>query len=77
MNDRPIDDHEMPPEIDFGKGVRAAIISPLGPKSSCLFRLSEACGSIFLEKPQTKGVGLSELLSEVLKRDIEISEALK
>ena len=65
MNDRPIDDHEMPPEIDFGKGVRGLHHIPAGAK-------------VFLPvKAEQKGVALSELLTDVLKRDIEINEALK
>ena len=31
----------------------------------------------FSAKGEQKGIGLSELLTEVLKRDIEINEALK
>jgi hypothetical protein len=31
----------------------------------------------FSEKAERKGVGLSQFLTDVLKRDIEISEALK
>ena len=31
----------------------------------------------FSDKAERKGIGLSELLTDVLKRDIEINEALK
>ena len=48
MNNRPIDDNDMPAEIDFLKGVA-----------------------------EQRGVDLSDLVTEILRRDIEISEALK
>jgi hypothetical protein len=39
--------------------------------------LREGFGSTSLGKAEQRGVELSELVTEVLKRDIEINEALK
>ena len=62
MTSQPIDE-EMPAEIDFRKATRGRHHIPV-----------EATVS---QKADSKGVGLSQLLTEVLKRDIAINEALK
>jgi hypothetical protein len=54
-------DEEMPAEIDFSKATRGRHQIPVE--------------ATFSEKAGRKGVGLSQLLTEVLKRDIEINEA--
>ena len=70
-------DEEMPVEIDFGKATRgrhhiAAEANVFLPAS-----IEKSVWEYFSEKAERKGVGLAELLSDVLKRDIEINEALK
>ena len=55
----------------------ASITSRPAPGYSCLFPLSEVSGNTFSGKAEQKGVELSELVTDILKRDIEITEALK
>lgn len=78
MNNRLIDDDDdMPPEIDFSKGVRGLHHIPPGAKVLLPASIESGVWEYFSQKAEQKGVDLSELLTEVLKRDIEISEALK
>jgi len=77
MNNRPIDDDEMPAEIDFSKGVRGLHHIPSGAKVLMPVSIERGVWEYFSGKAEQRGVGLSELVTEVLKRDIEINEALK
>jgi hypothetical protein len=77
MNNRPIDDDDMPPEIDFTKGVRGLHHIPPGAKVLMPVSIERSVWEYFSGKAELRGVDLSELVSEVLKRDIEINEALK
>jgi len=70
------DDH-MPDEIDFGKGVRGLHYIPPNAKVYLTASIEQSVWRYFSAKARKKGVDLSELLTEVLKRDIEINEALK
>ena len=76
MSDRPIKD-EMPSEIDFSKGVRGLHHIPAGAKVFVPTSIERSVWEYFSSKAEQKGVDLSELLTDVLKRDIEINEALK
>lgn len=62
MTNQPIDE-EMPAAIDFSNATRGRHHVPVEAASS--------------EKADRKVVGLSQLPTEVLKRDIAINEALK
>ena len=77
MSDQPIDDNEMPVEIDFSRGVRG--LHHVAPDAKVFMPASIERGvwEYFSGKAEQRGVVLSELLTEVLKRDIEINEALK
>ena len=77
MNDRPTEDDKMPAEIDFSKGVRGLYHIPAGAKVFLPASIERSVWEYFSGKAEQKGIGLTELLTEVLKRDIEISEALK
>lgn len=71
------DDREMPAEIDFSNGVRGLhYISP-GAKVLMPVQIEQGVWRYFSEKAQQRGVDLSDLLTEVLKRDIEINKALE
>ncbi|MBV9295376.1 MAG: hypothetical protein JOY62_13700 [Acidobacteriaceae bacterium] len=69
--------NEMPAEINFSKGVRG--LHYIAPDATVFVPASIERGvwEYFSEKAEQKGVELSELLSEVLRRDIEINEALR
>ncbi|HTA47475.1 MAG TPA: hypothetical protein VK789_33765 [Bryobacteraceae bacterium] len=71
------DDDEMPAAIDFSKGVRG--LHHIPARSSVLMPVSveRSVWEYFAGKAQQRGVPLSELVTEILKRDIEINEALK
>jgi hypothetical protein len=77
MNSQPDENHEMPPEIDFSKGVRGLHHIPSGAKMLMPVSIERSVWEYFSGKAEQRGVGLSELVTEVLKRDIEINEALK
>ncbi len=75
MTDQPIDD--IPDEIDFSKGARGLHHIPAGAKVFLPASIEQSVWEYFSAKAHQKGVGLSELLTDVLRRDIEINEALK
>ena len=77
MSERLIDDDEIPPEIDFSKGVRGLHHIPVPAKVFMPASIERSVWEYFSVKAQQKGVDLSELLTDVLKRDIEISKALE
>ena len=67
----------MPVEIDFRDGVRGLHHIPPGAKVFLPASIERRVWEYFAGKAQQKGIDLSELLTDVLKRDIEINEALK
>jgi hypothetical protein len=77
MNNPPIDDPDMPADIDFRKGVRGLHNIPTGAKVLMAVSIERSAWEYFSGKAEQRGVDLSELVTEVLKRDIEIIEALK
>jgi hypothetical protein len=68
---------EMPAEIDFTKGVRGLHHIPSEAKVFMPISIEREVWEYFSGKAEQKGVDLSELVTEVLRRDIEINEALK
>ena len=77
MNNQPIEDNDMPAEIDFSRGVRGLHHIPPGAKVWMPVSIERSVWEYFSGKAEQRGLDLSELLTEVLKRDIEINEALK
>ena len=67
----------MPAEIDFSKGVRGLHHIPDDAKVLMPASIERSVWEYFSDKAEQRGVDLSELLTEILKRDIEINEALK
>ena len=76
MNNQPEDDG-MPAEIDLSKGIRGLHCIPASAKIMMSASIEKSVWEYFSGKAEQRGVDLSELLTEVLKRDIEINEALK
>jgi hypothetical protein len=76
MKDKPMPD-DIPVEVDFSKGVRGLHHIPADATVFVPASIERGVWEYFSGKAEEKGVELSELLSEVLKRDIEINEALK
>ncbi|MBI2816908.1 MAG: hypothetical protein HYX72_08200 [Acidobacteria bacterium] len=77
MSGQPLENNDMPDEIDFSKGVRGLHHIPPGAKVFLPASIERSVWEYFAGKAGEKGVELSELLTEILKRDIEINEALK
>jgi len=77
MSEGPINNDPMPEEIDFREGVRGVHHIPPDAKVFLPASIERSVWQYFSAKAEQKGVGLSELLTDVLKRDIEINEALK
>lgn len=70
-------DDDMPDEIEFSKGVRGLHHVSPGAKVVVPASIERGVWEYFSEKAEQTGVALSELLSEILRRDIEINEAPK
>ena len=77
MNSQQADGNDMPAEIDFSKGVRGRHHIPPGAQVLMPASIEKSVWEYFSGKAEQRGIQLSELLSEVLRRDIEINEALK
>ena len=77
MNYQPSEDTDMPAEIDFSKAVRGLHHIPTGAKVMMPASIERSVWEYFSGKAEQRGVDLADLLTEVLKRDIEINEALK
>ena len=77
MIELPIEDNEMPAEINFRKAVRGLHHIPAGSKVLLPASIERSVWEYFSNKAEKKGVQLSDLLTDVLKRDIEITEALR
>lgn len=70
MTDQTGKAEEMPAEIDFSKGTRGLHHIGPGEKIFLPASIERSVWEYFSRKAQQQGVGLSELLSEVLRRDI-------
>ncbi len=68
---------EMLTEIDFSKGVRSLHPVPIEATVFVPALIERSVWEYFSGRAQQKGVQMLELLTEILRRDIEISEALK
>ncbi len=77
MSNRAFEDDDMPAEVDFSKGVRGLHHIPPGARVFLPASIERSVWEYFAGKAEQKGVNLSELLTDVLRRDIEINEALK
>lgn len=77
MSKQPIEDDDIPAEIDFSKGVRG--LHHILPNARVFLPASieRSVWQYFSKKAEQIGVDMSELLTDVLKRDIEIRELLK
>ena len=77
MKNRPLENDDMPDEVDFSEGVRG--LHHIAPHAKIFMPASieRSVWEYFSGKAQQKGMDLSELLTEVLQHDIEIKEALK
>ena len=77
MSNQPIDDDTMPAEVDFSKAVGGLHHIPPGAKVFLPASIERTVWLYFYAKVQKNGVDLCDLLTDILRRDIEINEALK
>lgn len=77
MSSQPVEHDDMPIEIDFSKGVRGLHHVPPETKVLMPASIEKGVWDYFSAKAAQREGDLSELLTEVLKRDIEIREALR
>lgn len=77
MTDPSTEPAGMPREIDFSKGTRGLHSIAAGARIFLPTFIEKSVWEYFAAKAEQKGVALPELLTDVLKRDIEINEALK
>jgi hypothetical protein len=77
MSNQPIEEDDMPREIDFSKGVRGQHHIPQGSKVLMPGSIEKSVWDYFSGKAAERGIELSDLVTEVLRRDIAINEALK
>ena len=77
MSDPPIEHDEMPANIDFSGSRRGLHSIPAGAKVFLPVAIERTVWEYFSGKATQKGIDLAELVTDVLKRDIEINEALK
>ena len=77
MSNQPNEENDMPAEIDFSKGVRGLHHIPPASKVLMPASIERSVWEYFSGKAEQRGIDLTDLLTEVLKRDIEINEALK
>lgn len=69
-------DDDMPAEIDFSKGVRGKFYHP-GAKFNLPVYLDDQIQTRLAALASAKGVELSALVNDLLRKDIEIIEAVR
>lgn len=77
MNKQSIDDDNSPAEVNFSKGVRGLHHIPSDAMVFLPASIERSVWQYFSKKADQKGVDLSDLLTDVLKRDIEINQTLE
>ncbi|MGP0075224.1 MAG: hypothetical protein ACLPWF_25205 [Bryobacteraceae bacterium] len=77
MTNQPPQDDAMPAQVDFTKGVRGLHHIPPEAKVFLPASIERSVWQYFHAKAQKNGVELGDLLTDILRRDIEINEALK
>lgn len=69
-------DTDMPAEIDFSKGVRGKFAQP-GVTQSLPVYLDAEVQAYLSVRAQARGVEISQLVNELLRKDIELIEAAR
>ncbi|MDZ4802142.1 MAG: hypothetical protein SGI92_28630 [Bryobacteraceae bacterium] len=70
-----MDQDEMPNEIDFQKGVRGIHHIASGARVLMPVSIERGVWEFFAGKAEKREVAVSELVSDILRREIEIHEA--
>lgn len=69
-------DDDMPAEIDFSKGVRGKFFQADSRLSLPVYLEAEVQDYLFA-RAKARGIEVGELVNELLKKDIELIEAVK
>lgn len=72
----PAPDDEMPAEIDFSNGVRGKFYRP-GLRLRLPIYLDDETQTYLADRAQAKGMDVSALVNQLLKKDIELIEAAR
>jgi hypothetical protein len=67
---------DMPGEIDFSKGTRGKFFKP-GARLSLPVYLDAAVQDYLTERAKARGIDVTQLVNELLKKDIELIEAAR
>jgi hypothetical protein len=67
---------DMPAEIDFSKGTRGKFFRP-GARASLPVYLDAEVQDYLAERARARGIEVSQLVNELLKKDIERIEAAR
>lgn len=71
----PLDD-DMPDEIDFSKGVRGKFFKP-GAQLDVPVYLEAEVQAYLAARAKARGIEVTQLVNELLKKDIELIEAAR
>lgn len=69
-------DDDMPAEIDFSQGVRGKFFRP-GARLRLPIYLDDETQRYLTDRAQAKGIDVTALVNQLLKKDIELIEAAK
>jgi hypothetical protein len=69
-------DDDMPSEIDFSKGTRGKFFKA-GARLSLPVYLDAAVQDYLTERAAARGIDVTQLVNELLKKDIELIEAAR
>ena len=71
----PLDDN-MPAEIDFSKGTRGKFFKP-GARLNLPVYLEVEVQAYLADRAKARGIEVEQLVNELLKKDIELIEAMR
>ena len=71
----PLDD-DMPSEIDFSKGARGKFFKP-GAQLNLPVYLEAEVQAYLADRAKARGIEVAQLVNELLKKDIELIEAVR
>ena len=77
MTNQAIDEDQLPTDVDFSKASRGRHHIPAEARVFLPTLIERSVWEYFSEKAEREGIALSELLTDILKRDIERNEAPK
>ncbi|HSI56365.1 MAG TPA: hypothetical protein VLA16_02335 [Ideonella sp.] len=71
-----LNDDDLPAEIDFSKGVRGKFFKP-GTRLSLPVYLEADVQDYLAARAKARGIEVGQLVNELLKKDIELIEAVR